>query len=80
MQFSGAHLNKKKTLKYRNLINIILNKLTASSFSRLETLGNATKATDDAVIQLALNSPLKCLVLSGISSMTDKVKFAIANL
>ena len=76
-----VNLKKLDLSGLNQLVDENLIKLMASSLCRLETLDikACTRATDDAVMQLALNCPLKCLVLSGISSLTDKVIFAIAN-
>ena len=63
------------------IVDDTLVKIMASVLSQLETLDvkACTKLTDDSIVQVAIKCPIQCLVLSGISSLTDKCIFAIAN-
>jgi hypothetical protein len=65
----------------RELVDDNLVKLIAKNMSKLEYLDlkSCTKVTDDSIVLLAIRCPLNCLVLSGLSFLTDKSIFAIAN-
>lgn len=55
--------------------------LISMNANKLEDLDikACSKITDESIINLAINCPLRCLVLSGISSLTDKCIISIAN-
>lgn len=59
-----------------NLIETLASNATQLSLLDLKA---CTRITDKSIINIAIKCPIICLVLSGISNLTDKIIFVIAN-